>query len=302
MNRWIRRTAVAVAALVAAGAAAVLAAQLMAERKAQRRFELPAYAVAVRTDAAGLERGRYLYESRGCADCHGSDGAGRVFIDDPKSGLKVRAANLTAGAGGAVAGYTATDWERSIRHGVRRDGTPLRVMPSEDYNRLTDADLGALVGYLQQLPPAAGEPVELRLPLVVKLLYAAGVVEDAAAKIDHTLPPSTPIPEGVTAAHGGYVAAMCVGCHGAGLSGGKIPGGPPDWPAAANLTPGAGSAMAAYANAEQFTRMLRTGKRPDGSAVSPVMPFGSLAKMSDVDAAALHAYLQTVPARPTGQR
>ncbi len=302
MNRWIRRTAVAVAALVAAGAAAVVAGQLIAERKAQRRFELPAYAVAVRADAAGLERGRYLYESRGCADCHGSDGAGRVFIDDPKSGLKVRAANLTDGAGSAVAGYTPADWERSIRHGVRRDGTPLRVMPSEDYNRLTDADLGALVGYLQQLPPAAGEPVELRMPLVVKLLYAAGMIEDAAAKIDHTRPPSTPVPEGVTVAHGGYVAAMCIGCHGAGLSGGKIPGGPPDWPAASNLTPGAGSAMPAYANAEQFTRMLRTGQRPDGSAVSPVMPFGALAKMNDVDAAALYAYLQTVPARPAGQR
>ena len=26
--------------------------------------------------------------------------------------------------------------------------------------------------------------------------------------------------------------AMCIGCHGATLAGGQVPGGPPDWPAA----------------------------------------------------------------------
>lgn len=302
MNRWIRLTSVAAAALAATAAAALAAGTYWAEHKAQRHFNYAPQAVAVRSDPVGVARGRYLFESRGCGDCHGDDGAGRVFIDDPKSGLRVRSANITPDAGSAVANYTPADWDRSIRHGIRQDGTPLRVMPSEDYNRLTDDDLGALVGYMKQLAPAAGEPVEVRMPLIVKLLYAAGVVEDAAAKIDHTRPPSTPIPEGVTVEHGGYVAAMCVGCHGAGLSGGKIPGGPPDWPAAANLTPGPGSAMPAYVTAGQFTQMLRTGRRPDGSAISPVMPFGSLAKMSDVDSAALHAYLQTVPARPSGGR
>jgi hypothetical protein len=94
---------------------------------------------------------------------------------------------------------------------------------------------------------------------------------------------------------------MCIGCHGEKLSGGKIPGGPPDWPAAANITPGEGSAMGRYKNAAQFMAMMRSGKRPDGSAIQ-VMPFGSLSAMNDVDTQALYAYLQTVPARPAGQR
>jgi cytochrome c553 len=94
---------------------------------------------------------------------------------------------------------------------------------------------------------------------------------------------------------------MCLGCHGPGLSGGKIPGGPPQWPAAANLTPGEGSVMGRYPDAASFLAMLRSGKRPDGSAIQ-VMPFESLAKMSDVDAQALYAYLKTVPARAAGQR
>ena len=48
--------------------------------------------------------------------------------------------------------------------------------------------------------------------------------------------------------------------------------------------------------------MLRTGKRPDGAAVNPAMPFSALGKLNDIDAAALYLYLKTVPARPAGER
>ncbi|MEO6322179.1 MAG: hypothetical protein ABIR56_15920 [Polaromonas sp.] len=85
------------------------------------------------------------------------------------------------------------------------------------------------------------------------------------------------------------------------MSGSKIPGTPPDWAPAANLTPGEGSALKRYKDAEQFVAMLRSGKRPDGTAVT-VMPFDSLRELNDVDAHALYAYLKTVPARPFGQR
>ena len=162
--------------------------------------------------------------------------------------------------------------------------------------------LGALVVYVRHLPPTAGGPLEASVPLPVRVLYGLGLIQDAAAKIDHALPPPTPVAEAVSPEHGGYVAQMCVGCHGPGLSGGRIPGGPPSWPAAANLTPGEGSAMARYADAAAFTAMLRSGKRPDGSAVSPVMPFEALRNLDDTDAQALYAFLKTVAPRPAGQR
>jgi cytochrome c553 len=95
---------------------------------------------------------------------------------------------------------------------------------------------------------------------------------------------------------------MCIGCHGERLSGGKIPGGPPDWPAAANLTPGDGSAMTRYASADQFVAMLRSGKRPDGTAVSPVMPFTSLRELNDNDAKALYAHLKRLAPVAAGKR
>lgn len=305
MKRWVKWTLGALGALLVAAAAAAVVGTQLAERKSQRQVRLNlqpvTWATAVAApDAATLERGKYLFNSRGCAECHGSNGAGREFINDGK-GLRIAAPNISPGEGSVVARYTPEDWERTVRHGVKPNGHPVFIMPSEDYNRLTDDDLAAVVAYAKSLPPAKGGVAVVELSLPVRLMYGYDAIQDAAQKIDHSLPPSQPIPAAVNAEHGAYVANMCIGCHGPGLSGGKIPGTPPDWAAAANLTPGAGSALARYPDAGRFVAMLRSGKRPDGTAIT-VMPFQSLRQLNDVDAQAVYAYLKTVPARPFGQR
>ena len=300
MKTWIRRSLIGLVAVLGVAAAAVAWGVMRSEQRLARRLSQPAYALTLPSDAAALERGRYLFASRGCAECHGANGAGKVFIDE--GGLFARAPNISPGPGSVVARYQAADWERALRHGIKPDGRPLLIMPSEDYSRWTDADLAAVVAYVRSLPPAAGSAAEFRLPLPVRVFYGYGLVKDAAEKIDHTLPPSQPVPEGPTVEHGRYVAQMCVGCHGPGLSGGRIPGSPPDWPAAANLTSGEGSVLPRYADAAAFRASMRSGRRPDGTAISGVMPFPSLREMSDVDLDAVHAYLQTVPARPAGHR
>jgi mono/diheme cytochrome c family protein len=130
------------------------------------------------------------------------------------------------------------------------------------------------------------------LPLPVRVLYGLGAIKDAAAKIDHSLPPQLPVAEGISAEHGQYVANMCKGCHGPQLAGGKVPGGPPDWPPAAQLIGGEGNVVSArYADAEAFVRMFKSGKRADGSAIA-AMPFEALSQMSDTDVRALHLYLK----------
>ena len=99
----------------------------------------------------------------------------------------------------------------------------------------------------------------------------------------------------------GRACIVCIGCHGDSLSGGRIPGGPPDWPAASNLTPGQGTVMSVYDSVEKFKAMFRSGKRPDGSAVA-VMPFDTLREVNDTDVSALYAYLKQLPPRPAGGR
>ncbi|HKO68908.1 MAG TPA: c-type cytochrome [Burkholderiaceae bacterium] len=299
MNRVFRWIGIIVAVLVVVGVGLVLAANLLFERKRERVVNVDVKPVTVVADAAALDRGKYLFMSRGCGDCHAANGAGRAFIDEPGGGFYVRSPNITPG--GVVAKYTELDWVRSIRHGVNPQGRALFVMPSEDYNRFTDRDVAAIVAYARSLPAVAGGGAELRVPLPVKALYAIGIVKDAAEKIDHSLPPALPVAEGETSEHGRYVANLCIGCHGEGLSGGKIPGGPPDWPAASNLTPGPGTVMLAYDSVDKLKSMFRSGKRPGGTAVA-VMPFATLREINDTDVAALYAYLKQLPPRPAGGR
>ena len=301
MDRWIRFAALPALGLVALAAATLLVGAQLGERKMQRRIDVKVAPVALRNDADSIARGRYVFMSRGCTECHGVDGAGKTFVDDGK-GMLVHAPNITPVPGGVVAGYATDDWARTIRHGVKPNGTPAIVMPSEDYARMNDNDLASLVAFLRQMPARQGPGPTVQFPMPVKALYAFGVIKDAAERIDHSLPPTPVAPDAPTAAHGAYLANACIGCHGANLSGGKIPGAPPEWPAAANLTPGEGSAMARYASAESFKAMLRTGKRPDGSPVSGVMPFVALKEFNDVDAQALYLHLKTLSPKAFGNR
>ena len=293
--RWLRRGVLALLALALLAAAALSGAVLMAHHKMERRVDVDVKPVALRprSDTAALERGRYLYASRGCVDCHGANGGGRLFIDAP-NGLRVAGPQIAPGAANATAAYRPEDWVRAIRHGVDPAGRPLMIMPSEDYNRFTDEDLAALVAHIRALPPVRGTPAVVEMPLPVRALYGFGLIQDAAARIDHRLPPALPVAEGVSVAHGAYVANMCLGCHGPQLAGGKVPGGPPDWPAASRLAPGGDSAMARYPDAESMIRLFRSGLRPDGTPVR-VMPFESLREISDTDMRALYLFLRQLP-------
>lgn len=292
MKRWMKWTAgsALLLGLIVAGTAA--AGLYLAEQKRNRFIDIKPRPVAYTTDAQTIERGRYLYASRGCTDCHGAQGTGREFVNDGK-GTRLAGPNITAL--GVVARYQPEDWNSVIRHGVKPNGRPLLVMPSEDYNRFTNDDLNALVAYVRQLPPQQGGQAQalVELPRPAWVLYGLGFIPDAAARIDHQLAPSRPVPAGVTVANGQYVANMCIGCHGATLAGGKIPGAPPDWPAASDIRPreqSPQSALAHYPTSASFVAMLRTGKRPDGTPIQ-VMPFESLGQLSDVDAQALYLFL-----------
>lgn len=293
MNRWLRLGLIVVLGLVVLLAAAVGVGLALGERRMNRQIQVAVQPVPIPTDAQALERGRYLFASRGCAECHGADGAGRTFVEAEG----VRLAGPAIARGSVTQGYQVVDWVRAIRHGVGLGGRPLRVMPSEDYNRFTDADLGAILAYVQTLAPVAPRAPVIELPLPARVMYGYGAIPEAAEHVDHRAPPQQPVAEGVNVEHGKYVANLCLGCHGPALEGGKRPGAPPDWPPAARLTAGPGNVMVdRYADAEPFVKMLKTGQRPDGSAVA-VMPFATLRELSDTDARALHLYLRSLAAR-----
>jgi mono/diheme cytochrome c family protein len=267
--------------------------------KLNRKYSVHAREVAIPNTATAIERGRHLATTRGCMDCHGSDLSGHQVINDPMVG-KLHGSNLTRGVGGLPADFSDSDFVRAIRHGVARDGRPLVLMPSAEFTMLTDEDVGTLIAYLKSVPNVDRPRGPVSPGPVLRLLMVLDKFKLAATEIDHSATHVASITPAISVEYGKYLAFGCVGCHGPNLSGGRIPGGPPDWPSAANLTPH-GTARIAQWNETQFVEAIRTRRRPDGTVIDPVMP-NAFAQMTDVELKALWAYISTLPPVATGMR
>lgn len=252
-------------------------------------------------DSATIARGEYLVRAIAkCADCHGQDLGGQIMIDDPALG-RIYAPNLTSGRGSVTAAVTDAEIINEIRHGLAPDGRKLMFMPVRDWATMADEDVAAIVAYVRSVPAVDRESQRSTVGPMGRALYVAGqlplfeselIAHDGIERVR----PAT----GVSVEYGRYLAQIggCMGCHGSTLSGGKIPGTPPDFKPAANLTP---SGIGHYTEAD-FFRALREGKRPDGSAIDPFMPIGATKLMTDDDTRAIWIYLHTVPPKAFGGR
>ena len=61
-----------------------------------------------------------------------------------------------------------------------------------------------------------------------------------------------------------------------------------------NLTPDQETGLGAWSEAD-IVKALRTGERPDGRELAPMMPWRSYAALTEADAQALAAYLKSLP-------
>lgn len=293
--KWLGRAAAAVVLLLVAALATVYA---MSERRIRHVWDVQASVPMVPTDAAAVARGEHLATIRGCKGCHGPDLGGATFIDSPVM-ARLSGPNLTTGKGGIE--RSDVDRVRAIRHGVGPGGRSLLFMPSQEFSTLSEGDMGDLLAYLHSVPAVDRTLPPNKVGPLGRALFLAGKVPLLPAEVvDHQARPAQPIP-GATAAYGAYLASSCKGCHGAGLSGGHIPGTPPSWPDAANLTPHA-SGLSGWSEAD-LRRALREGISKNGRALkTDFMPVRETRHLSDEEIGALYAYFQSVPAKPHGGR
>ena len=291
MKKVVKWIGILLAVLIGLLIVALAAAFVTSNSRANKTYDIQVDSVTISTDAETLERGRHLAVTRGCVDCHGEDYSGGSVIDDPAIAV-IYAPNLTPGQGGLV-DYVDSDWVKAIRHGLDQGEKPLFVMPSQEYYFMNDADLGALISYLKQVPAVENKTPQKSLGVLGRVLFLAGMLGDLPAEvIDHTAARPA-IPEmGVSKEYGAYLAVNCIGCHGEDFTGGSVPGSPPDALPAANLTPA--GAMANWSEADFFTAM-QNGVRPDGSQIDRSMPWWSVGQMTDEELKALWLFLQSVP-------
>ncbi len=266
----------------------------------EKDYEVPVGKLSIPTDQASITRGEHIATIRMCRYCHTEDLSGHS--EEVPGLITLSFPNLTSGAGGVGITNTDEDWLRAIRHGVGHDGRGLILMPSRVWYSLSDEDLGALVAYLQSLPPVDNELPSTAPGPLGRVMLALGQLPPEATTpdvivIDHDGPrPVAPKP-GVTVEYGEYLARTCALCHGSNFNGQMISEGGPDY-LAPNLTPGG---ELHFWSEEDFMRTLQTGVTPNGHQLKDVMPWKYFGQMTDDELKAVWIYLQSLAPLPQGK-
>ena len=252
-----------------------------------------------------LERGTYLVEGpAACGNCHTPQGPEGPIAAMYLGGMMVEknemftaiAANITPGS--RVADWSDAELARSIREGIRPDGSVIGPpMPIGLYRGLSDDDLMSMVMYLRQVPAVENDPGESVYNIPLPPAYGLPIETVAA------------VPQGVSVEYGAYLAgpvAHCLECHTSfgptgpmfdthlGAGGFEFHG-PWGTSVAPNITP---TGLGEYSD-DALAGMIR-GVRPNGDRMLPPMGYAHFSKTTEDDVAAIILFLRTLPALPDG--
>jgi cytochrome c553 len=278
LGRYVRWSLAVIAALLVLSS---LVGWLRFRARSERVYELPRVDWQIDPTPALLARGAHLARGLGgCAECHGADFGGRVFVETPL--FRAVAPNLTRGNGSVTRAYSDPDWSNAIVHGVSPSHRSLLLMPSKELASFGDEDVKAMVAFFQTVAAIDRAPgVSSVNPLGQIVIGLVGIPIFSAEVIDHGARRG-PAPEtAATREYGSYLVNVCRGCHGPDLQGGIVihPGARPS----ANISP---TALSSW-NFPGFERALREGKGRDGRALDEAMPWRSMKNLSNDELRAL---------------
>lgn len=260
------------------------------EKRINKKYTVDIEKLEIQRDSAILEEGSRLASTKGCRDCHDNDLGGKNFINDPLVGA-LNAPNLTKGEGGLPADFDTDDWVRVLKHGIRKDSTPVWIMPSHKFATLTERDMSAIIAYCSELPKVDRSFPQPELGPLGRVLTDLGKIALFPAEhIDHSRPLVREMREEVSVSYGKYIAQSCNGCHRENLKGGGalVAGSPPVADISSSGNPGKWTD-------EQFMATLRTGKTPEGKNLDErYMPWPATKSFTDVELKALHLYLKSM--------
>jgi len=285
--------------------------------RANRKYDAPYPEIKASLDSSLIARGEYLmYGPAHCVECHAPvSELPKVMVGEkvPMSGGMdfvlppgtVHAPNITPDEETGIGAFTDGEIARTLRYGVKRDGSPLiDFMP---FYHISDEDLTAIVSYLRYSTPVKNKRPANEWNFMGKAILALGLIKPMG---DGIIPP-TPARDS-TAAYGKYLAesvANCRGCHterdmmtGAYVGieyagnqqfeiyddkGNIIKGKHIVTP---NLTTDTETGRIALWPKEAFINRFRAGAVIPGTP----MPWGAYKTMTDVDLIAIYKYLHSL--------
>jgi mono/diheme cytochrome c family protein len=291
IKKIIKISALALGGIILLAAGFLTKSYFSVEARRNTHYKVDAQSISIQKDSAMLALGARLIKAKGCTECHGDDLGGKIFIDDPALGHLI-ASNLTKGKGGLPQDYASQDWVLALKHGIRRDEKPLLFMPAHEFTFLSEADMGAIIGYTTTLPNVDREfPEGNHLgPLGYILTDIGKLPMFPAEMIDHNRALVKEVKAEISIEFGKYLSTSCQGCHRENMKGGDpvAPGFPVVADISATGNPGKWSD-------EQFINTLRTGVTPEGKVLKPSeMPWPMAKEFTDVELKALHLYLNSL--------
>jgi mono/diheme cytochrome c family protein len=274
-------------------------------------YEVNAPDLKVEADSTMIAEGKRL-ATMVCNQCHQAENGkleGQFMADLPSAFGKAWTANITNHPDSRLAGYTDGELAYFLRTGVKRDGSYAPPwMPK--YPHLSDYDLHSIIAYLRSDQPELEPSDKIQPPSQPSFLtkFLCRVAFKALPyPTEEIKAPS--IEDKV--AFGKYIATgkvECYGCHSPSFETMNImePEKTPGFFSGGNAMPNLEGTIINTTNLtmdketglgnwteEQFIQAVRFGQRPDGRALRyPMVPYPA---MTDEEASAVWAYLQTVP-------
>jgi mono/diheme cytochrome c family protein len=178
-----------------------------------RSYPVAIDVIEVPNGPEAVAEGERLATIRGCFWCHGASLEGQKYFAEAGRGIIAVAPDLTL----KMSEYSPAEFARAVRHGVKLDGTSLQpAMPSFAFYNMSDADMGAIIAYIQSLPLQNGYKGEFRLTPIGWYRWVAGSLPpNVATLIDHEQLRPDPAIGGASRARGRYLAeSICTECHG----------------------------------------------------------------------------------------
>jgi mono/diheme cytochrome c family protein len=299
----MRRVIIVIAAIVLLGA--IVLATL--NRTDSAAGTAPAIAGAP-ANAELVARGEYLTKAADCIACHTVPDSGKPFAGGVAFKLPfgtIYSTNITPDLKEGIGAYTDDEFVRAVRDGIRKDGRHLYpAFPYTSYTGLSRADALAIKAYLFTLPAVsqANRPNDLGFPFNQR--WAMAFWNAAFFKSRRFAADPVKSAQWNSGAYLATALGHCGECHtprnfGFGLENGRALAGEElqGW-RAYNITSDPKHGIGSWSDAD-ITAYFATGHAAQHASASGPMGEAvahSLQFLQPDDAAALVAYLRTVPA------
>jgi mono/diheme cytochrome c family protein len=204
----------------------------------------------------------------------------------------VYAKNITPDPDTGIGNWTVEQIAAALLTGVDNEGEQIHpVMPYMRLSALSQQEALDIGEYLLALDPVANEVPEREL------------TEDPAPFTPASEPAAEPVTDPVARGQVLVTVANCAGCHspknedGSPVADMMLAGAPLRDEFASNITPDEETGIGAWTE-EEIANFLRTGLYPDGTPVEGAMAQQierRFSKLTEADAAAIAAFLKTIP-------